>query len=50
MPFPPLALEGSCCGHLKQQGTDGQIYQCVALGSQGSTWNILGSTQVSLYL
>lgn len=45
-----LFLEGSCSGDLEQQGTDGQIYQRAALGSRGGIWNILVSTQVSLYL
>lgn len=48
--FLPLFSKGAACrGDLKQQGTDGQIYQHAALGSQGGIWNTLVRTQATLY-
>lgn len=36
--LPPLVSEGTRSGDLKQQGTDGQIYQHATLGSQGRVY------------
>lgn len=36
--LPPLVSEGTRPGDLKQQGTDGQVYQRATLGSQGRVY------------